>query len=217
MDKKELFLLEKHKEKFLNNSFNEMDIYSFLILIRNYIKKDSQQYLYICEFCDLVAHRKRNQGFIMENICNMVERRYRQADDNTISGIACIDKEKWINEWKCLSMTLDLKLTERNINEITMCIYSLVHHTYYDNKGNNKKDTGGSLRNHSHHRGQVSMGIDKNNNLYLSCTAGRKDSRIVTISKYENCISNMEKVVFFKKDIFLDRNACNQLVCINIT
>lgn len=212
MDKKEKILLEKYKELFKKNSFNEMDIYGFLILIREYVKKHQQQYVYIYEFCNLVAHRKRNKGFIMEIICEMVEKRYYKTKNNTISGLVCIDKEKWVNEWKTISLRLSLNLSQQNINEITMCIYSLAHHTYYDNKGNRDRNSGGSLRNHSHHRGSVLMGIDKNNNLYLSCTVGRKDSCIVVIANYENYIENMEKKVFLKKDIFLERNSDKKLI-----
>ena len=103
MDNKEKKLLETFKEKFKNNSFEETDMYGFLILIRKNIKNNRYLYKYIIEFCDLVAHRERNRGIIMDNITQMIEKRYYINKEGVISGFCSIDKEEWIKEWKILS------------------------------------------------------------------------------------------------------------------
>ena len=199
MDNKEKKLLETFKEKFKNNSFEETDMYGFLILIRKNIKNNRYLYKYIIEFCDLVAHRERNRGIIMDNITQMIEKRYYINKEGVISGFCSIDKEEWIKEWKILSRNLKLKLTERNIDEITMCIFSLASNSIY----NNEK-----------HRGVVKILLYKNNQFCLACTVGRKDSRYVGIVEYENFIKNINDSKISVENMILIRDVENNLIAV---
>lgn len=199
MDNKEKKLLESFKEKFKNNSFEEIDMYGFLILIRTNIKNNSCSYKYIVEFCDLIAHRERNRGIIMNNITKMIEKRYYINKEGIISNFCGFDKEEWIKEWKTLSRYFKLKLTERNIDEITMCIFSLASDSIYNN---------------ARHRGFVKLLLCKNNKLYLACTAGRKDSKYVCVAVYENFIKNINDSKIIIENIKLIRDAENNLIAV---
>ena len=174
-------------------------MYGFLILIRKNIKNNRYLYKYIIEFCDLVAHRERNRGIIMDNITQMIEKRYYINKEGVISGFCSIDKEEWIKEWKILSRNLKLKLTERNIDEITMCIFSLASNSIY----NNEK-----------HRGVVKILLCKNNQLCLACTVGRKDSKYVGIVEYENFIKNIKDSKISVENMILIRDAENNLIAV---
>lgn len=193
LDNKELEIINGYKEKFKNNSFDELDILGFLIFIRKYVKK----YTNILEFCDLVAHRKRNQGKIMSAICKMIEKRYYiSKKQNIITGLSCISEEDWLNEWNDINKLLNLNLTERNINEITMCIISLSNDTNY----NNVK-----------HKGVVKHFIDKSGYLSLCCSAGRKDSKYVCIFRYQNCIEKVPDE-FWNCNYLLERDNNKNLI-----
>ena len=188
MDNKESQLIKNYKEKFTSNTFNEFDIYGFLILIRRHIKNNSPL---IGEFCDLVAHRVRDRGIIMNAICEMVEKRRKH---NTVF----IDNTQWQKEWKNLSKKFNLNLTQRNIDEITMCIYSLASNTIYNNKNNNyyrKK-----------HIGYVRLLIDVNNNIYIGITSGRKKSKFIAFAKYKCCINNIEQQNLIINNLLLIRD-----------
>lgn len=198
MDNKETKLLESFKEKFKNNSFEELDMYGFLILIRRNIKKNRHLYKYIIEFCDLIAHRERNRGIIMDNITQMIEKRYYINKEGVIPDFCGFDKEEWIKEWKTLSRYFKLKLTERNIDEITMCIFSLAADSIYNN---------------ARHRGVVKLLLCKNNKLCLACTVGRKDSKYVCVAVYENFIKNIGSKIIIE-NIKLIRDAENNLIVV---
>lgn len=198
MDSKEKLLLEQYKKKFRNNSFEEYDIYGFLILIRNYIKQRKSKYKYLNEFCDLVAHRKRDRGIIMDSICVMIEKKYYITQKGYINDFNILDNNTWVNEWQKLSKALKLSLTNNNINEITMCIFSLVQNTKYDNKK---------------HHGYVKLLVDMNSNIYLVCTVGNVNSKMVAFAKYKNCISNISNNKLLIKDpVLITRDKSNNLI-----
>ena len=188
MDEKEKLLIEEYKHKFSNNSFIEYDIYGFLILIRNYIKKHKSTYPYIIEFCDLIAHRKRDRGLIMDAISSAIESKYKIDNSEKIALVNGIDEEEWLKEWKKISQNLKLNLTERNIDEIIMCIFSLSHDTAYDNY---------KLAKLGHkHRGKVKIFQDNNHNLYIGGHANRKDSKFFAFAKYPCKIKNFNDMKY---------------------
>lgn len=195
MDNKEKQLVDNYKKMFLNNSFTEFDIYGFLIVIRRHI--DNTKYKLIIEFCHLVAHRARDKGMIMDAICQMSEKK---------KNIDFIDNVEWKNEWRMLSRKLKLNLTDRNINEITMCIYSLCQNTVYNNKKNPKYT--------KKHIGYVKLIVDINNNIYLGITAGRKKSKFRAFAKYKNYIDGINNDKIFLDDFILVRNEQGNLCCL---
>lgn len=188
MDNKEIQLINNYKNRFLNNNFTEYDIYGFLIIIRRHIVK-KERYKLIMEFCDLVAHRTRDRGIIMDAICQMLENK---------KNINYIDNVEWKREWQRLSAKLNLNLTNRNIDEITMCIYSLCQNTIYNNKKNPKYA--------KKHIGYVKIIVDINNNIYLGITAGRKNSKFRAFAKYNNYIYGINSDEIILNDIILARN-----------
>lgn len=190
MDEKEILLMEEYKFKFANNSFVEYDIYGFLILIRNYIRKCKKSYFYIIEFCDLIAHRKRDRGLIMNNFSRAIESRYRADKFGKIILVNGIDIKKWKKEWEKLSRSLKLDLTEKNIDEITMCIFSLAHGTIYNNFGNK------STRKGHKHIGKVKIFRDINNNLYIGVGANRRNSKFFAFAKYPCKIKNFDDFIY---------------------
>lgn len=190
MDEKEKLLLEEYKYKFSNNSFIEYDIYGFLILIRNYIRQHKSTYPYIIEFCDLIAHRKRDRGLIMDAISAAIESKYKTKISGKIALVNGIDEENWLKEWKKISQNLKLNLTERNIDEITMCIFSLAHGTIYNNFKNKAVKPGHK------HRGTVKIFQDDNHNSYIGVSANRKDSKFFAFAKYPCKIKNFNDMKY---------------------
>ena len=188
MDKKETLLINQYKNKFKNNTFTETDIYGFLILIRNYINKHNTSYKYILEFCDLVAHRKRNKGLIMNAIIKTIENNYQINKKGKLHA-DLITEIDWKRQWIKLSESLKLDLTDRNIDEITMSIYSLAAGTVYDNKDSKKK-------NEKRHKGKVEILKDENNNLYIGIGAERRDSKFIVFSKYPCKIKNFNENIY---------------------
>lgn len=65
-------IISKINRNILNNSFDEIDICTLLIMIRDLshqnhdYQKDEWETGYLHEICDFVAHRKRNRGFVVE-------------------------------------------------------------------------------------------------------------------------------------------------------
>ena len=196
MDNKERQLIDNYKKMFLNNSFTEYDMYGFLIIIRRHIYK-IKSYELIIEFCDLVAHRTRDRGMIMKAICQMSEKK---------KNIKFIDNIEWKKEWRMLSRKLKLNLTDRNIDEITMCIYSLCQNTVYNNKKNPEYAR--------KHIGYVKLIVDINNNICLGITAGRKKSKFRGFAKYKNCIDGINNDKIFLDDFILVRNEQGHLCCL---
>lgn len=190
MDEKENLLMKEYKFKFVNNSFVEYDIYGFLILIRNYTKNFEKSYSYIIEFCDLIAHRERDRGLIMNTISRAIESKYKADKFGKIILVNGIDIKKWKKEWEKLSRSLNLDLTEKNIDEITMCIFSLAHGTIYNNFGNNY------TKKRHNHRGKVKIFRDINNNLYIGVGANRRNSKFFVFAKYPCKIKNFDGLIY---------------------
>ena len=64
MTLKEQIILNHYKTIIEKRAFDEYDILGFLIFIRAWVTNDGV----IREFCDLIAHRERNQGRVMRCI-----------------------------------------------------------------------------------------------------------------------------------------------------
>jgi len=62
MDSKEKSLINYYHRKFIDNTFDEKDVYAFLILCRNRSEDNSCLH----ELADFIAHRDTNQGFIKD-------------------------------------------------------------------------------------------------------------------------------------------------------
>lgn len=131
---KENVILNHYKYLFENYLFDEYDLLGFLIFIRERINELDCPF--IQEFCDLIAHRKRNKGIIKDNILNARNNLYSSNRNNKVIGYRGIKWDKWINEWKRVEELLEINFLKDNkklLKEITICIFSLSQHTeYYD-------------------------------------------------------------------------------------
>lgn len=129
MDEKEEYIFNQLKYKIENYLFDEIDIMTFLILIRRLLK---EKYDSILEFADLIAHRERSRGLIMEAIKKAIENNYSyDTTRKKIIGYSGIESKKWTSEFERLGKEFGIVLNDRIIREITLCIYSLVNQTVY--------------------------------------------------------------------------------------
>ena len=67
-------ILSHYKYLIENYLFDEYDILGFLIFIREQI--DDSRCHFVKEFCDLIAHRTRDEGIIKDNIKNKSDINY---------------------------------------------------------------------------------------------------------------------------------------------
>lgn len=75
MTLKEQIILNHYKTIIEKRAFDEYDILGFLIFIRAWVTNDGV----IREFCDLIAHRERNQGRVMRCIEGAIKNDYESA------------------------------------------------------------------------------------------------------------------------------------------
>lgn len=93
---KEMTMLNHYRSIIENRSFDEYDILGFLIFIRARIRS----YKLVLEFCDLIAHRERNQGYVMHCIRVAIEANYEFAKKSmAVKGYNGIRWEQWKAEW----------------------------------------------------------------------------------------------------------------------
>ena len=136
MDEKANQIFEHYKYIIEHRKFNEYEILGFLIFIRNFIRKNKYEYIY--EFTDLVAHRKRDRGIIMESIANAIDNKYECVEGTKkLKGYKSIAEEDWKEQWVKFGKDYDIDLNEIIIKEIVLCIFSLAQKAVYIK--NNKK------------------------------------------------------------------------------
>lgn len=178
LDIKEKVILNHYKEIIETRSFDEYDILGFLIFIRE--KLDKGNFSIIPEFADLIAHRHRDRGIVMNNIREAIKNNY-QRENNKVKGYHGIKWETWKNEWEKVSSKFNIKMDKTIIIEITICIYSLAQNaTYNDGNGN---------------VGKIELFIDlTTNSLCLCTTEGSSDSFYICFSKFGNF--NINKNLF---------------------
>ena len=96
LDTKERVILKHYKEIIENHLFDEYDILGFLIYIRE--KLDKGNFKFIPEFADLVAHRHRDKGIVMDNIREAIINDY-QRENNKVKRYHGIKWKTWRKEW----------------------------------------------------------------------------------------------------------------------
>lgn len=125
-------ILNHYKKIIENRLFDEYDILGFLIFIREQI--DKSRCHFVQEFCDLVAHRTRDEGVVKDNIQNAINNSYQKNKNNKIKGYNGIAWETWVNEWKIIGEDLNINFfidNKKILKEITICIISLAQDTEY--------------------------------------------------------------------------------------
>lgn len=134
-DDKEKYLIQYYCDKFFHHSFDETDLFAFLILIRFHVSDLDQKY--IADFADLIAHRKRNQGIAIDAIAEAIFFGYNEVNLNgriVVKGYHGIDAEKWKAEWVRIGKRFNYNFDDRTINEITLCMLSILQFTKHEAK-----------------------------------------------------------------------------------
>ena len=130
MDKKAEAILSHYKRVIECNEFDEYIILGFMIFIRSYIHREDYPGIY--EFCDLVAHRNRNRGTVMTCIAQAIENHYETIPDSKkLKGYQGITKEEWDKEWIKLGEEYHIRITEKTVSELMICVFSLAQYAQY--------------------------------------------------------------------------------------
>lgn len=109
MDEKAKVILQHYKNKIEEQLFDEYDILGFLIFVRSYIGL-SADFKTINEFSNLIAHRKRDRGRVMESIEVAIKNNYEVAKGTKkIKGYNGIHYNEWEKEWYKLGEKFDIK------------------------------------------------------------------------------------------------------------
>lgn len=106
-DLKEKSMLAYYKNILEQRLFDEYDILGFLIFIRRHLSDG--KYPYIKEFADLVAHRKRNQGKILDAISGAIKNQYQLIPGTAhVQGYVGMQYVDWEKEWQELGHEFDI-------------------------------------------------------------------------------------------------------------
>lgn len=133
MDDKAKIILSRYKQKIEGFRFDEFDILGFLIFIRQYISR--KKYPSVIEFCDLIAHRKRNQGRAMRSIKAVSQNNFEtDTSSGKVIGSEGIPDEQWSKEWKDIFTRFEIHFTQKRLREIRLCIISLAQKTEFHNE-----------------------------------------------------------------------------------
>lgn len=173
MDLKERYLFNQYKKLIENNVFTEFDIYGFLILMRNYLRENNLNY--ITEFADLVAHRERTKGIIVNSIKNAKNNKYNTINKK-VEGYHGIKEQEWYREWNQLCSDNNIKVDLKTIKEISLCIFSLASSSKYYYFDNKKKVKLGKV---------IFIADSKDKSIELFTTEGKSNSLYVCLAKIE--------------------------------
>lgn len=170
MDRKEIEILNHFKKIIENREFDEYDILGFLIFIRDHIKDN---YYYIPEFSNLIAHRERNQGVVMKCIADAIKNQYQtKSDGKTVIGYCGMRYETWVSEWKRFASQYNFSLDKNIIKEITICVFSLAQYSNYEDEDGNS--------------GHVELFQGKDNSLGLITVGNEPGSLYICFAKCDN-------------------------------
>ncbi|MBR1507037.1 MAG: hypothetical protein IJ619_03465 [Eubacterium sp.] len=175
MDKKEQLISLHYKSIIENVSFDEYDILGFLIFSRNTIRTYGLYYL--LEFADLIAHRGRDRGAIMDSIKGAHDNSYEtQEGTKKLKGYNGITKDCLEIELRKLCKILGIKTSDESIYDIILCIYSLAQFSEYKKEQVN---------------GKVLL-VQTKNGLGLTTAEDYPSAPFVCFSILDNCKFNIE-------------------------
>ena len=168
MDAKEENILKHYRRIIEKRVFDEYDVLGFLIFVRRHL--DNNEYPCIVEYCDLMAHRQRNQGRTMQSIEQAIENNYEPIPGSKkVKGYHGITKAMWEDEWSRLGEMFQISMSKEIIKELVLCIFSLAQFTcYLSPKG----------------KGNVSLRQVNDGMLALVTTEGKPDSLYVCFSVF---------------------------------
>lgn len=172
MDIKEAEMLAHYKYIIENRLFDEYDIYSFLILIRDHIPNGSFQIFK--EYADAVAHRKKDKGMIIDNIKLCINNNYETKDGKVIKGYKSFSIKSWNTQLKELLKYFNIVSDKKIIKEITLCIFSLFQELRFVDVNNQNV-------------GKLVLFVNPDRNQIDLCTSeGTTNSLMVCFAKLDN-------------------------------
>ena len=132
-NKKEVFMLQLFKNKFEGRLFEETDVSSFLIFMRSHFEgNENNQFSYICDCCDCIAHRRRDAGKAATSVANAITNNYQtKTKSPQILGYDGIRPEQWKTQWDLLGKTVGIVFSDEIIREITLCVMSILQFSEY--------------------------------------------------------------------------------------
>ncbi len=171
LDDKEKCLFEHYKRLIESLAFDEYDILGFLILIRRHLEGNHP---YIREFADLIAHRRRNRGIVMDAISAAIDSAYETEDGSKrIKGYHGIQESAWRKDVEGVFSELEIACTEQTILDFSLCVYSITQYTQYECRG----------KNGAHYKGIIELFQNDTDELSLCTTEGERDSIYVCFAK----------------------------------
>ncbi|MBR4779845.1 MAG: hypothetical protein IK014_00635 [Lachnospiraceae bacterium] len=134
MDDKEKIICLHYKKLIEDENFDEYDILGFLIFSRNIIR--ARKLKNLLEFADLIAHRNRNKGKVMEAIKIANLNAYELIEGtNQLKGYLGIPGSVLEKEIISLLKVLDIEIRScRVIHDFILCIFSLTQFSVYENE-----------------------------------------------------------------------------------
>lgn len=169
MDIKEQHIFQHYVDILEKRMFDEYDILGFFIFIRRHL--DKKKYPAIAEVSDLIAHRERNQGMVLNALKNAMNDNYILTPvTKKVKQFRGVSKQRWKCEWIALGKDFSIALSNDIICEIMLCVFSLSSFSKYK-KGK--------------YKGELKLYQDLNNNeLALVLTEGKRNSLNICFSKY---------------------------------
>ena len=132
MDNKEILMLNSFKDKFENLYFDELDVYAFLIFIRQTIKGKKSELLFLNDIADVVAHRIRDRGNAMYSISRASENHYETIKGSkSVFGYNGMQLSQYNDEIDFLSSLLDINFSEQCRKELLICLMSILQFVEY--------------------------------------------------------------------------------------
>lgn len=217
MDAKEVFLVGAIYDKILAHNYDELDIYVFFMIIREYSRKP------IREIGDLIAHRRKDQGEIQKNLVDILGKDILIDDNVNTDTVYYLNTDPifqknevsdGINE---ILFQMGLKrLDDTHIDGILLCVISIFQDIQIISKG--KTDKIGELV-YFVSKGKHSLGLkflveDKKGNRKINviCEVLRTDAKAVLETGKEPEFLESEKSGNFPGRLIRVANENNQLV-----
>ena len=114
-DKKEEMLLQEYKNLIENNAFDEVDVFSFLIFIREQLRK-SGDHIVITDLCDTIAHRHRDRGKVFCAIQAARKNEYQTIEGTKfVRDYQGVHYSQWEESWKKLGEDLNIIFSDDSI------------------------------------------------------------------------------------------------------
>lgn len=124
------FLIYKHFQELIEtDKFDEYDVLAFLIYIRSKLPSSNNNYPYVQDFCDWIAHPQRDRGIAYSAIIGAINSAYRESENKKVIGYHGIEEEQLLKQWKSLFSELEIKVTKLILKHFIACTFSLVQDT----------------------------------------------------------------------------------------